>query len=37
MALKRRKCGPYLDGTGRNGQKWVVAKIFRRDDKLDKI
>lgn len=37
VAWKRGKCGPYLGGTGRNGQKWVVARIFRRDNNLDKI
>ena len=37
VALKRGKCGPYLGGTGRNGQKWIVAKILRRNNQLDKI
>ena len=37
MALKRGKHGPYLGGTVGNGQKWIVAKIFRRDNQLDKI
>lgn len=37
VALKRGKRNLDLGGTGENGQKWVVAKIFRRENQQDMI